>query len=207
MVDYIKDKKNFFIENDYVVVEDFIDQESISTISKYLQNSIYRGIIKNNKGEEEGAISEYSFYADPLIEVVLANSTESVGEIVGEDLIPTYSFTRIYTNQDELKKHTDRPSCEYSVTVNVNTVGEKWPIWLKNSKGKEIKFTLSPGQALVYKGCDVEHWREKMSLVNCEINVQFMLHYVAANGNFSSYKWDNRDRLGLPANQRRPLCQ
>ena len=33
------------------------------------------------------------------------------------NLIPTYSYARIYKNGDELKRHKDRPSCEISTTL------------------------------------------------------------------------------------------
>ena len=34
-----------------------------------------------------------------------------------------------------------------------------WSIWVKNDQG-EIAVDLEPGDAMVYKGCEIEHWRE-----------------------------------------------
>ena len=33
------------------------------------------------------------------------------------ELVPTYSYHRLYTTGTELKRHKDRPSCEISTTL------------------------------------------------------------------------------------------
>ena len=60
---------------------------------------------------------------------------------------------------------------------------------------------LNPGDAVVYKGCEVTHWRRK--LPKGHINVQFMLHYVDKNGPYAEYKFDKREALGLDSSARR----
>jgi hypothetical protein len=68
--------------------------------------------------------------------------------------------------------------------------------------GKEpVSYTLEPGDAVVYKGCEVTHWREKA--VDTELNAQFMLHYVDQNGPNAKFKWDSRPSLGLPITTKR----
>ena len=50
---------------------------------------------------------------------------------------------------------------------------------------------------LVYKGCEVEHWREAFSGVNC---AQVFLHYNdASDPKAEQNKFDGRPFLGLPA--------
>jgi hypothetical protein len=79
-----------------------------------------------------------------------------------------------------LPKHRDRPSCEYSVTVNLKQEGNGiWPIFMD---GEPID--LSPGDGGVYKGCEVLHWREENYLGKCH---QIFFHYIEENG--PNYKW------------------
>ena len=51
----------------------------------------------------------------------------------------------------------------------MNLGGDDWPIYLEPS-GKEgmkgIKVDLKPGDMLVYSGCELEHWREKLKVKN-----------------------------------------
>jgi len=191
MTNIAKKYNTSFSENNFVYVKDFIDESTIATLSKYLE---YRVAQQNYLTDE---YTKISIYGDPLLEVILENSLASMEYITGKELYPTYSFGRVYLTQEDLPKHTDRESCEYTATINVACVGKKWPISLKNKSKKEVSFVLNPGDAVIYKGIEVEHWRDGAKGDQDHILVQFMLHYVDKNGPFSSYKWDKRSGLGL----------
>ena len=115
----------------------------------------------------------------------------------GLKLNPAYTYARIYKKGDILKRHKDRFSCEISTTMNLG--GNDWPIYLepsgeKNKKG--IKVDLKPGDMLVYRGCDLEHWREKFK---GKCNVQVFLHYNNTKTRFAKDNiFDRRKHLGLP---------
>ena len=185
----------------YVKVDSLVDIQTIKTISQYFENKIHRGewIAKNNINIEEA--SKLGYYADPLIEVLLKQCLPVVEEKTGLELEPTYSFSRVYQEGEELTPHTDRPSCEISATINVACTGDIWPIWMQYEDKDPVKCMLNPGDAVIYKGCEVTHWRRK--LPKGQINVQFMLHYVDKNGPFAEYKFDKREALGLDSSARR----
>ena len=177
----------------YVIVKDFLDDLTLSTVSKYLENRVNR---QEWVEVDEDKISAYKYYADPFIEVILESATAKVAEVCGREAIfPTYSFARIYQKGESLFPHVDRPSCEISVTVNVANLGEPSPIFMKYDTNEEVKCVLSPGDAVVYKGCEVEHWRNP--LIEGQLVVQFMLHYVDAHGDFARHRLDARPKLGL----------
>lgn len=177
-----------------VLVRNFMDEMTTSVVSQYFENRIRRGEwVENFEGET--LVSKYFYYADPLIEVILQQSKQVVGEIVDKDILPTYSYSRIYQPGDELKPHTDRPSCEISVTVNVASNGEDSPIYMRYKDNSPEKYILNPGDAVVYKGCDVVHWREPLR--HGQLNVQFMLHYVDKSGPNAVFEKDNRPAYGF----------
>ena len=128
----------------------------------------------------------------------------------GLDLVPTYSYARIYKRGDILKRHKDRPSCEISTTLNLG--GESWPIFIdptgsnnvideyknihKPDAPKGVRVDLEIGDMLVYSGCDLEHWREPFEGENCG---QVFLHYNNRNGQFKDINiFDGRHKLGVP---------
>lgn len=192
--------KNKFLEDDFVYVKNFIDTETITTVSKYLENVVAQ------RRYVDDEFTKIAIYSDPLLEIILQNSVLSMEYISEKELYPTYSYGRIYVGQEDLSCHTDRESCEYTATINVASVGDPWPIAMKNKQGKTKKFVLKPGDAVIYKGCEVSHWRDKAINTEGHINVQFMLHYVDKNGPFSRHKYDGRTKLGLPKITERPLC-
>lgn len=178
----------------YHHVENFLPEDAVSLLAQYFKNKTESNFWQKSD-LKEGA-SQLSQYGDPLIEIILAEQLKQVAEITGKNLGPTYSFSRLYQTPECLTAHTDRPSCEYSVTVHVAHMGEKWPFWVKAPESKPECFVLNPGDAVVYKGCEVLHWRSPMVQHNCQANAQFMLHYVDMDGPYASYLYDERNDLG-----------
>jgi hypothetical protein len=178
----------------YTLVRGFIDQQSIQTISMYLENALKR-YPENNQGGGRGDSSAISYYADPLIETVLLNSLPEMETITGHKLFPSYSFTRVYQKGEELKPHIDRPACEISVTCHIATVGKPWSIWMQAPGAEPTECYLEPGDACVYHGCEIKHWRDPAT--ETDINVQMMLHYVRQDGPNADHKFDKRPGLGL----------
>lgn len=182
-----------FNDDGYVVVKNFLDPQSVATISQYLENSMNRYPENYQTGYSDVSDNKISWYADPLIQVVLKNSLHDVEEITNLQLFPSHSFTRIYQKGDELRPHVDRGECEISVTCHIATKGNPWPIYMKAHGKEPVIHYLAPGDACVYKGCEVVHWRNKA--VDTDINVQIMLHYVNKNGPYADRKFDNRESL------------
>ena len=97
-------------------------------------------------------------------------------------MYPTYSYARLYKHGEELKKHTDRPACEISVTMNIGYDGDyNWPIWIKDNNNKNVEVILEPGDGLIYQGCVNEHWRDDADKRVLKQS-QVFLHYVNQNG-------------------------
>jgi len=122
----------------------------------------------------------------------------------GANTIPTYSYYRLYTQNDELVRHKDRPSCEISTTlcigydvenVDQNTYPDyNWPMWVQNKNGEELPVKLYPGDMIIYRGHEIDHWREPFKGRN---HAQVFLHYNDEDGPFAK-KWDGRPILGIP---------
>jgi hypothetical protein len=152
----------------------------------------------------------YSHYADIAMETLLLLVQPIMEKTTGLKLNPNYSYARIYKKGDILERHKDRFSCEISTTLNLG--GDSWPIFIeqnpkmgeniegkgyvsKNTKG--IKVNLEPGDMLVYRGNELEHWRDVFKGEDC---AQVFLHYnnIATKGSKENI-YDRRIHLGLPA--------
>ena len=189
-------------EKGCTLVTSFLDEETTATVSRYMQNKA-----KRNPFVAEGldtVNSEYFWYADPLIEMLLENNISRLERLSGKELYPTYSYARIYSKKDVLKPHVDRGACEYSVSIHIGKSGEDSPLYIENNFGKIEKHILNPGDAVVYKGVSSLHWREPLADTDTLFNAQVMLHYVDKHGEYSDCRFDNRDELGLG---RRTVCQ
>ena len=153
----------------------------------YEQNITYaNGMLGTWKDEQ--IPNTYSHYADHVMETLLMKVLPVMKKETGLELIPTYSYARIYKQGDILHKHKDRPSCEISTSVHLG--GDPWSIFVE---GTEV--ILDVGDMLVYSGCELEHWREPFEGDSCG---QVFLHYNHVNGPFADKnKFDGRPMLGL----------
>lgn len=137
----------------------------------------------------------HSKYADPVMETILLQLQPILEKHTGLTLLPTYSFYRVYRNGDELVTHTDRPSCEISATIcfnySYNDNEYSWPIYMNNNP-----VGLMPGDMVIYRGCELKHWRAPMDPPGDDWQVQAFFHFVDANGPYTEYKFDKRDSIG-----------
>ena len=167
-----------------------------SFFSTYLRNyfTLRAQIDPSLKGDPQ-APKSHCVYGDPAFETVMAMSTPDIGEMVGKNLIPQYTYARIYLNGSVLERHSDRPECQYSVTLSLGgEYNQQWPIWIKDYAGNDHCVPLDEGDMVVYHGTELEHWRDKF-----EGTAQFQLfmHYVDADGEFKDRVFDGRPNLGI----------
>ena len=133
---------------------------------------------------------------------MLIQANSFIEKVTKLELVPTYSYWRLYITGNDLKKHIDRPSCEYSTTLflghdisNIKDKDYNWPIYIKSHNGETKSVILNPGDMVIYKGCDVEHWRDNFKGLN---HAQVFLHYNDKNGKYGEIN-DGREFLGLPS--------
>lgn len=139
--------------------------------------------IREDDDQIPGAIG--TWYSLPCCNTLLGLMCERVSKEAGRKLLPTYTYCRIYTEGNELLPHRDRPSCEWSVTINL-AQSDPWPIYMD---GKEI--VQQVGDGALYQGCEVYHWRKPFK---GREYVQVFLHYVDANGPYKDHVDDKADK-------------
>lgn len=171
----------------YKIIKNFLTKEEIKLLTDYcrmkhrLNFDSFDFSMSNN--------ADTYFYADILMESLMINKLDIMQKETGLELLCTYAYWRMYTVNADLFKHVDRPACEVSVTVMINSDGTKWPIFMN---GTEIN--MEPGDAAVYLGCEVEHWREEFK---GDWHAQTFLHYVDKNGPNKEWFRDKRILYGM----------
>ena len=200
-----------FKKKKYTVIRQAISKDLASFIANYflMQKQVYdtcrqatyfspfEKIIGYYENDNQQIPNTYAHYANIAMETLMLKCLPWMEKATGLKLYPAYTYARIYKKGDVLKRHKDRFSCEISTTMNLG--GDDWPIYLEPS-GKEgmkgIKVDLKPGDMLVYRGCELEHWREKFTGKEC---IQVFLHYNnCKTPGAKDNMFDKRPHLGLP---------
>ena len=205
----------------YQMIRGALSKELANFIFNYmmLQRDAVDLMVKNNKVNpanpfmgnrvDQQITGAYSKYADWVMETLLMYMIPIMKAKTGMELLPTYSYTRLYEKGNTLHRHKDRPSCEISTTLHLG--GDEWPIFLdpsgqdfvideyknihKPGAPKGIQVDLKVGDMLIYSGCELEHWRESFQVNVCS---QVFLHYNHANGPYAKTNLiDKRPMLGV----------
>jgi len=182
--------KQELLNNNYLFVPEFITKQEANNLFKNFKKQIqlYPNICYEDKqvSNADSVLNYVPFVA------LMCEKTAHMNELVGEKLLPTYTFARIYKNGAELTKHTDRPSCEISVTVNLSNDEIPWNLCFTKPDGSIVLKDLKVGEAVIYLGCISEHWREDV-FAGKEYG-QVFLHYVRSEGMYANHCFDGVKR-------------
>jgi len=171
------------IQNNYIHAPEFIEpsrakiltQEFLAHVHKYKPN-----------GDTQAPRSPSVHNFLPFVKL-LVEKTPHVSDLLGEPVLPTYAYARTYVHGEVLHRHRDRPACEISITLNLKKDVD-WALGFQRPDNSEAHIELNPGDAVMYLGCQADHWRDAYK---GHEHVQVFLHYVRANG---SKSWAFFDR-------------
>jgi hypothetical protein len=180
-----------FKEKGYCLVKNAVSKELVDLATQY---ALFDEMQDFNPDNAQ-VVGAHAKYADPLMESLLLQLQPIIENNTGLKVHPTYSFYRVYRPGDELVPHTDRESCEISITISLgfdylNSTYE-WPIFVDG-----VPQVLQPGDLVCYRGVDLEHWREKFTAPEGSWHVQAFLHYVDVDGPYADFKYDSRNSIG-----------
>lgn len=185
-------------EHGYTSVKNLLDKDTLEALSLHCLKVIWSP--KSSQGDRDYQLlaNTRNKYGDPITDQLLITLADKVGQVCDRRLVPTYSFFRFYPKGSGMQAHKDRAACEYSVSlclkVNYENLKEsqpsyQWPLYCNGTP-----MFCNPGDGIIYKGCEVQHWREPLQ---GNFHLQLFLHYVDANGPYAKTSlFDGRQALG-----------
>ena len=193
----MKSSVKTFEKNGYVLVKKAVSQEVVDLVTQY---ALFDE--KQDLSIEVGDVPQvpgmHSSYGDPMMESLLLKLHSLMEEHTGLTLYPTYSYYRVYRPGSILKIHKDRPSCEISTTLTLGfdykdlDTNYRWPIFVDSTQCE-----MNQGDLVIYRGCDLDHWRDEFKAPEGSYHVQVFCHYVDANGPYAEFKYDRRESIGV----------
>ena len=180
-----------YLERGYAVIPELLDPCEILFIYEYFETLR----AASGMGVDSQVPGSRSAYGTTGGDTLLRLATSPLSTVAGLDLLPTYSFVRRYTTGQQLVAHRDRAECEHSATIHISASDRApWPIKLAALDGKVGEILLRPGDALLYRGDQLIHWRDPL---NAEWYLQAFLHYVDRTGRHADRLFDGRPTLGM----------
>ena len=193
-------QEKFFESNKYIDVKSLIPKDLCRVATRYaLLKEQYE--FTPELGKDAQVENAQSVYADTLMETLMTFMLPHMERSTGLELCPTYTYYRVYRPGMALERHLDRPSCEISTTIclgfeyiNPPTPDYSWGMYV----GENNMIKQQPGDCIIYRGCEVEHWRDPFESANGSYQVQAFFHYINKNGPYyPEYAFDKRPGIGF----------
>ncbi len=169
-----------FGEKNYAPLRGLIHPFNLAALRRYYRHAIRRGMIR--LGDEQSS-RRYVAHNEPVARYFHHQIAKIVSVVVGEPVKPSYVYFASYLSGAELKKHTDREQCEFSVTLCLDFSPEpeqttSWPICLETVDGR-VTVYQALGDGLIYRGTKLPHYRSVLR--DGYSSTSIFLHYVPAD--------------------------
>jgi hypothetical protein len=133
--------------------------------------------------------------------------TPAISRLTGRDLLPTYDYFRIYREGDICRVHSDRPSCEHSVSLTLDySDGQPWPLQVARYSVDSLhplqedfgsrdysSISMEIGDAVLYQGVNYAHGR--ITPNPNAWSAHLFLHFVERGGPHADEAFDREINL------------
>jgi hypothetical protein len=176
----IRKAARLFREKGYAPIGDLIHPFHIAALRRYYRCLIRSGVIRLGDGQSP---RRYVAYNEPVVRFFHQQIAAELSAVAGEPLKPSYVYLASYLSGADLKKHTDREQCEFSVTLCLDFAPEPvlatpWPIRLDTPAGT-VTIYQALGDGLAYRGTRLPHHRDVLDEGQTSTSIFF--HYVGAD--------------------------
>lgn len=172
----------------YKVIKNLIPTDECDRMARRLEYLLTNNIYRQPDPLCQNSPAFYGIFNDELMKY--QNKLEIEAE---EELLPVYTYARIYQENELMTPHTDRPGAEISVTITLDYDKYIWPIYIQKNNTEFEEIILDRGDGLLYQGSIAAHMRHPM--VDQEFQHQTFFHYVRKNGIYAKLANDERNKL------------
>jgi alkylated DNA repair dioxygenase AlkB len=170
------DAANDFNKVGYVVLRNLVPANEVKRLYAYTLSKLELG--NKDDGQVPGSPS---FYQDDEVIALQKALLPALEKLIDKQLAAVFCYNRIYRKGAVLRMHKDSARAEISATINLGFQGETgWDLWLVDYNENSQKISLAPGDALLYHGSKLHHWRGKLE--ESDLVSQVMFHFVDAKG-------------------------
>jgi hypothetical protein len=197
-------------DNGYAHLQELIPPEVAQAFLQGLKQDIGPGAIPLSRVESHpnllrrAAFEVYGHHYKPML-YFLWGLTPIIRDIIGRELLPTYDYFRIYREGDVCRVHSDRQSCEHSLSLTLDySDGEIWDLQVGKSRHPEpsakvdedfgpepfASIPMQVGDAVLYQGVNHRHGRVKPNPNGWSAHL--FLHWVDRDGPYRDHAFDGQ---------------
>jgi hypothetical protein len=148
--------------NAYAVLPGFLQPLQIAQLRRHLAALEREGYLC---ADLQGNESRLNLNDDTVATFVHRQSAALIRSVTRELVVPSFNYAVCYRDGAELERHRDRTLCAWNLSCLVESghgadVRRSWPLCL-DVAGRVRDVRLDWGEALLYRGDQIPHWRPR----------------------------------------------
>ncbi len=171
--------REFFAREGFAELAGLLPAEHVAELGRYFQALAAEGFLGL---DTDRGCCRHVAHNHPIANAFHGQLNERISQLVGKRTKPSYSFVSIYVAGGDLKWHTDRPPCEYTVTLLLDYAPldaegrSRWALEVTGRDGVIHDLHQRVGDALIFKGRELSHCRDVLQAGHRSASVLF--HFV-----------------------------
>lgn len=174
--------KNSFMKNQHCLIPNFLNKETLDYLNVYYDYLSLKGFLRRSDQHVENRIWAHNDFVTRKIQF---QTEEIIEKIIGKKIKKGFTSFLQYDDCAELTKHLDRDQATYTLSIQLQYLNEttpvenQWPIFIDDKNGQTISYQAKNGQAVLFKGNELIHYREKLKKGhNCRV---ICLHFTTSD--------------------------
>jgi hypothetical protein len=202
--------QNSYFQNGYVHLPRLVSSEVARTFMQMIKTDTGGGALPVSSATTQNnllarpAFEIYSQFYPPM-DAFLWGLTPKMCDLTGRELLPTYCYFRIYREGDICRVHSDRQSCEHSLSLTLDYSDDAiWPLEVGSETldapsavvtenfgdAPFSSVAMAIGDAVLYQGTHHRHGRTRPNPNGWSAHL--FLHWVDRNGRYAEFAFDGR---------------
>ena len=198
-------------QHGYVHLHHFVPRELATGFLARLKIDLSRQGITFDKLDQAGPLlrrpaAELYGYHYPPLATFHWGMTPAIVALVGEPLLPTYAYFRLYRAGDICRVHGDRPACEHSLSLTLAYADDlPWSLEVSPLRIEQpferadeafrpeeaaTAVSMEPGDAVLYQG--VHHHHGRTTPNPNAWSAHLFLHWVGRDGLYGQHAFDGQ---------------
>lgn len=180
------------MKTNYKYVKNMLSSDMVEFLTTYAIRKASEG--KNRPDELVPLSTSFHAFHSDIFNHIIHFLQPIVQKETNLNLKPIYSFNRIYLPGSDLPIHKDRPSSEISASITLKYFYKdkdyKWPLCMGDKP-----IVIEKGDGVIYKGCEIDHWRPVFSQPDGCWHHQLFVFYVNKEGPFKDLKEETTQEI------------
>jgi hypothetical protein len=203
--------KSGYAQDGYAHLEQFMPRAVATGFLARMQSDLARQgigfgkLLKASPLLKQPATEIYGYHYVPLA-MFHWGMTPAIEALVGEPILPTYSYFRLYRKGDICRVHGDRVACEHSLSLTLAYSDDRpWALEVSPVRTEQPyarvdsafatseraqAVAMAPGDAVLYQG--VHHHHGRTTPNPNAWSAHLFLHWVSSSGRYADEAFDKQ---------------